>query len=535
MTLSTSTSGDPGLDPGLNPGREPAAPSAARRTGRGAGSRSAWRLAPAALATALLLGCGTTVVNPVSGREERTVMSLSQEVEAGRKAHQDVLKEYAPLQDARLQAYVTALGRKLAAQSHRAELEWHFTVLDSPEVNAFALPGGYVYVTRGILAYMENEADLAGVMGHEIGHVTARHGAQRATRQQNAGLGVLAATVLGAVLESRGMGGAADLAGQVSQNVAAGYIASYSREQELQADQLGAEYLARNHYDPRHMIDVIQVLKDQEQFAADQARAQGRQPQAGQDWLASHPSNEQRLQRIRDEAAALTGDKAVDENRAAFQAAIDGMTFGDSPAQGLVRGQRFLHPDLDIALTAPAGWAIQNGSESVTVMSPQRDAALVLQAVPKQAGSSHEEILQRWGADQGRTDTLRINGLAATRFSGLRRNAQGQRTQAELTLITGSKGSVYALASASRDARTLQERRPALRQVEESFRSLTIEDKTQARPWKIALRPFPAGGFAELAKQSVVSEAQLKLLNGRYGEGKAPPVGQRVKTVVAAP
>ena len=163
----------------------------------------------------LLAACGSTVVNPVSGRAERTVMNLSQELEQGRRAHQSVLKEYGTLQNPALQAYVNTLGQKLAAQSHRAELEWHFTVLDSPEVNAFALPGGYVYVTRGLMAYMESEADLAGVIGHEIGHVTARHGAQRATRQQNAGLGVLAATVLGAVLESRGVGGATNLAGQV--------------------------------------------------------------------------------------------------------------------------------------------------------------------------------------------------------------------------------------------------------------------------------------------------------------------------------
>lgn len=483
----------------------------------------------------VLAGCGTSVVNPVSGRSERTVMSLSQEIEEGRKAHQDVLKEYTALDDAKLQAYVTALGRKLAAQSHRSELEWHFTVLDSPEVNAFALPGGYVYVTRGILAYMENEADLAGVMGHEIGHVTARHGAQRATRQQNAGLGVLAATVLGAVLESRGVGGAADIAGQVSQTVAAGYVANYSREQELQADQLGAEYLARNHYDPRHMVDVIRVLKDQEQYAADQARAQGRQPSTGGGWLASHPSNEQRLQRIRDEAATLLTDgKPVDENRATFLAAIEGMTFGDSPAQGLVRGQRFLHPSLDIALTAPAGWAIQNGNDAVTVMSPARDAALVMQLVPTQAGSSHDEILRRWGAEQGRTDALRINGLAATRFSGVRRNAQGQRSQAELTLVTGSKGGIYALSPVSKDARTLQERRAALREAEESFRALTADDKAQARPWKVVQRAFPAGGFSELAKSSVLNEAQLKLLNGRYGGETPPRTGERVKTVIAA-
>ncbi|OWQ86947.1 peptidase [Roseateles aquatilis] len=492
-------------------------------------------VAATTVAAALLAGCGTNVVNPVTGQTERSAMSPQQEVETGRKAHQDVLKEYTPVDDPKLQAYVSALGNKLAAQSHRAELEWHFTVLDSPEVNAFALPGGYVYVTRGILAYMESEADLAGVMGHEIGHVTARHGAQRATRQQNAGIGVLAAAVLGAVLESRGVGGAADLAGQVSQNVAAGYIASYSREQELQADQLGAEYLARNHYDPKHMVEVIQVLKDQEQFAADQARAAGRPATTGNNWLASHPSNEQRLQRIRDEAATLTVGQTVDENRAAFLQAIDGMGFGDSPAQGLVRGQLFLHPSLDIALTAPSGWTLQNGSDALTVMSPQRDAALILQPVPEKAGSSHDDILRGWGAEQGRTDARTINGLRATHFSGVRRNAQGQRGTAELTLITSGKGQVYALAYAAKDAQVLQARRAGLVQIEESFRAPSADDRKLAKPWKIALRPFPSGGFAELAKGSVLGEAQLRLLNGHYGDKAAPAVGQRVKTVIAAP
>src|SRR3990167_6199345 len=237
------------------------------------------------LTTLLLTSCGTTMVNPVTGQAERSVMSEEDEVAEGAKAHAEVLKEYGAYNNAAVQRYVNALGQKLAAQSHRTGLQWHFTVLDSPEINAFALPGGYVYVTRGIMAYMDSAADLAGVIGHEIGHVTARHGAQRATRQQTAGLGVLAASLLGAVLESQGMGGAGQLASQVSQNVAAGYIASYSRDQESQADQLGAEYLARSRYNPQNMVDVIKVLKDQERFADDAARAEGRTPGAHGNWL----------------------------------------------------------------------------------------------------------------------------------------------------------------------------------------------------------------------------------------------------------
>jgi predicted Zn-dependent protease len=493
-----------------------------------------------ALSAALALGgCGSTVVNPVSGQAERSAMSLSQEVAAGRQGHQEVLKEYGALANPALQAYVSALGKKLAAQSHRPELDWQFTVLDSPEINAFALPGGYVYVTRGILAYLDSEADLAGVMGHEIGHVTARHGAQRATRQQTAGLGVLAATVLGAVLEAKGVGGATEMAGQVSQGVAAGLIASYSRDQELQADQLGAEYLARNRYSPQHMVDVIQVLKDQERFAADQARAQGRPQPEGRGWLASHPSNDERLQRIRDEALQYPIHGSEDAGRERYLQAIQGLEFGDSPAQGLVRGQVFVHPGLDLALTAPAGWSLHNSAEQLTLVNASRDAALTLQAVPARAGTRHEDILSRWvGADQGRSDARRINGLAATHFIGTRRNAQGQRSAIELTLVSTSQGAVYALIVAGQP-QALQHARSELQQATDSFRPLNAQDRQLAKPWRLALRPLPPRGFAELAKGSVLSEAQLRLLNGQYsqpgGEGQALRPGTRVKTVVAAP
>ena len=146
------------------------------------------------LSAALLAGCAT-VTNPVTGQQERTVMDERSEIAEGRKAHEEVLQEYGVYANPRLQAYVNELGQRLAKQSHRKNLEWHFTVLDSPEINAFALPGGYVYVTRGLMAHMESEADLAGVIGHEIGHVTARHGAQRATRQQTAGQVVACASI----------------------------------------------------------------------------------------------------------------------------------------------------------------------------------------------------------------------------------------------------------------------------------------------------------------------------------------------------
>jgi predicted Zn-dependent protease len=490
---------------------------------------------PSLLLTALLLSaCGTTTVNPVTGQTERSVMSEEDEVAEGAKAHAEVLKEYGAYNNAAVQRYVNNLGQALAAQSHRNQLQWHFTVLDSPEINAFALPGGYVYVTRGIMAYMESEADLAGVIGHEIGHVTARHGAQRATRQQNAGLGVFAASVLGAVLESQGFGGAGQLANQASQTAAAGYIASYGREQELQADGLGAEYLARTRYDPRNMVDVITVLKNQERFAADQAKAEGRPVPSGSDWLASHPSNDQRLQSITALAAQYKDQGSYNsEGRERYLKLISGMTFGDSPNQGLVRGRNFYHEPLGIALTAPTGWYIQNDADQLALLNTARDAAVVVRVAPAQAGKTHTDVIRTLlKPTQGRVETTTLNGLQATRFAGARTASNGQSQALEATVITGPGGTIYLLQTSAKDANALQRARAQVREVEGSFRALTAQDRTAARPWGIKTVPYPKGGFAELAKTSPIArpEQQLRLINGYYGGGE-PKAGQLVKVV----
>lgn len=491
-------------------------------------------LTPWLLSALLLAGCGTTMVNPVTGQTERTVMDEATEVAEGAKGHQQVLKEYGVYDNPAVQAYVNALGQKLAAQSQRAQLQWHFTVLDSPEINAFALPGGYVYVTRGIMAYMESEADLAGVIGHEIGHVTARHGAQRATREQGAGLGVLAASVLGAVLESQGIAGAGQLAGQVSQTVAAGYIASYGRDQELQADGLGAQYLARAHYDPHNMVDVITVLKNQERFAADQAQAAGRPAPSRGDWLASHPSNDQRLDNIT-QLASQYQDQAgyADEGRARYLKVVQGLHFGESADQGLVRGQNFYHAGLGFALTTPAGWTIQNSAEQLGVLNSARDATLVLRVVPPSAGTDAASIIRTVvQPTQGRSEDVSLNGLAATRFVGTRLNAQGQPQPVEVTVVNGPGTQRYLMQWAGKDAAALQRARAGLREVETSFRPLTAQDRSAAQAWVVKTVPYPRGGFAELARSSPIDnpEKQLRLINGFYAGGE-PKAGQLVKVI----
>jgi predicted Zn-dependent protease len=490
------------------------------------------RLFPLLLSAWLLVACGTQVVNPVTGKTERTAMDERSELAAGKKAHEDVLKEYGVYPDARLQAYVNEIGQKLARQSHRANIPWTFTVLDSPEINAFALPGGYVYITRGILAYMESEADMAGVIGHEIGHVTARHGAQRATRAQNAGLGVLAATVLGAVLESKaGMSGGTELLGQMAQGAAAGYVAKYSREQELQADTLGAEYLARSQYDPRNMIDVIRVLKLQEAFAAEEARASGQPAPERDNWLASHPSNDQRLQAISQNAAKYQGSFASDGAQR-FLELIQGMRFGESPEQGLTRGQNFFHSGLGLAMTAPAGWRIQNEPEALTFAAPQGDAALRMVAVPAKAGTSHDDIIREGlKPSEGKVTRGNINGFAATHFVGARKEQNGQSQPIEATVVTGPQKNTFVMLYLAADTAARNRAMPGLMAAEKSFRAMTTADQQAARPWQVKAVPFPRGGFAELARQSPVPEKRLQLLNGTWGRSD-PAVGQMVKTVV---
>jgi predicted Zn-dependent protease len=488
-----------------------------------------------AFSAVLLAGCGTQVQNPVSGEMERSVLTEADEIRVGAGQHKQVLADYGRVDNPRLQAYVDGIGQRLAKSSQRPDLPWTFTVLDSPDINAFALPGGYIYVTRGIVAQVQDEAELAGIIGHEIGHVTARHGAQRATREQTAGLGVLAATVLGAVLESRGAGGLGQMASEVSQNVAAGYIASYSREQELQADRLGAEYLAGNGYEPRNVVEVLQMLQAMERYSADAARAEGRPAPQRNDWLASHPSSDQRVR----EAAALVqsipvpAGAAANDGRERYLQMVDGITWGDGRDQGVTRGRNFFHEPMGIAITAPAGWRIVNGSSAVTLVNPAGDAGLVLRTVPPNAGASHEAVLRQLNPVSGRTEQRNLNGMAATHFDGTVRTAQGGTRAAAATVVDGPAGRRYLLAYAARDADALRRSRSQMREAESSFRPLSAADRSAARPWQIRTVTLPPGGFAELARTSPLgtgAEAQLRLLNGVYA-GAPPPAGRRVKVV----
>ena len=240
-----------------------------------------------------LQGCA---VNPVTGKQDFVMMSESQELAMGRQANAQISQQMPMVDDPALQAYVQKVGEELARNSHRSTLEYHFQVVDSADINAFALPGGYIYMNRGLMAYLNSEAELAAVLGHEIGHVTARHG----VRQQSMAMG---SNLLGQLVT---IGTGIPAAGDLSNMFGTALVKGYGRDMELEADGLGAQYLARTGYRPDAVLDVLGVLKDQDTFAREQAAAQGKQVETYHGLFASHPTHDQRLQQVVGQARELS-------------------------------------------------------------------------------------------------------------------------------------------------------------------------------------------------------------------------------------
>ena len=215
----------------------------------------------------ILPSCAT---NPVTGETDLMLLSEDEEAELGRTSHIEVMKVYSPYRNPELVKYVTSLGEKLASVSHRKELIYHFTVLDSPQVNAFAIPGGYIYITRGMMAYLGSEAELCGVLGHELGHITARHGVKQYSKNQ---ITNIFSTVFSILIGSRQLA-------NISQLATAAILRGFGREAELEADRVGAEYLGNLGYDPDALLNVIGVLKNQEEFDKVLAKEENREPYA---------------------------------------------------------------------------------------------------------------------------------------------------------------------------------------------------------------------------------------------------------------
>ncbi len=516
----------------------------------------------AAGAAALLAACAQ---NPVTGGSDFVLMTEAQEASLGARYHQEALKEYrlydlkpvsqAPSGPAAapaaaqggaapaaqgtatqgmatpgtatqgaaaegLAAYVEALGQRLARQSHRPGLAWRFTLVDSPEVNAFALPGGYVYVTRGLLAYLNSEAELAAVLGHEIGHVTARHGVRQASAAQGTDIALTLLSVFTPALRNSGLQG-------ISSALGGALLAGYGRDHELEADRLGAEYLARGNWDPDAMIRVVGALKSQELFDADAAKAEGREPRRYHGVFATHPDNDTRFREVVQAARALQPAKPdpSTEGRERFLARTEGMVFGDSPQDGFVREGRFWQPELGISIAAPEGWRVQNLPDRVVFVAPGEAARIQMKVSPRPGNLAPADLFRQLvRANPAELDVAPVNGLAA---------AQGTwRGQFGAVLYLGERA--YTIAGIPRTPQELGRNMDAFRAAVRSFRQMDAAERARIRPYALKLITANAGTrFAALAQASPLgrqAEGYLRLVNGMYPKGEPQP-GQRIKVV----
>ncbi|MDD2684821.1 MAG: M48 family metalloprotease [Gallionella sp.] len=465
-----------------------------------------------ALALSLLSGCAQ---NPVSGKNDFVMMSEAQEVAVGRQNDAQVKQQYKVYESKAVQDYVNRVGQRLAKQSHRPNLEYHFTVLDSPEINAFALPGGYVYITRGIMAYLNSEAELAAVLGHEIGHVTARHGVRQQSAAQAANIGLTIASIFVPQINNAGSQNLVNLVGGA-------LLSGYGRDHELEADRLGADYLARSEYDPQAIIKVIGVLKNQELKDAELAKQEGREPRRYHGVFATHPDNDTRLQQAVGEAGKQTVANPI-EGRGAFLDATDGIVFGDSLDQGVVRNNRFYHGDLGIAVNFPEAWQVHNQPDSLVAVSPQGIAMMQMKMDDKPQGSP-PEYARRMVGYGANIQPLEVNGLPAALI--------------DLPSVTAGviyhNHQAYILQAQAKTRDGLATYRNDVIDTVRSFHALTERERKLLKPLTVrAITVRPGETYARLAQGSPLgksAESYLRLINGHYPDGE-PKVGQRIKIV----
>ena len=480
-------------------------------------------------AAAALVSCSSTQ-NPVSGRNELTSVSTAQELKIGAEQHPKILKEFGGVYNERgVGDYVADLGNRLLANSQVPNQKFTFTVLDDPTVNAFAVPGGYVYITRGIMALASDEAEIAGVIGHEIGHIAGRHSAQRRTRQQVAGLGQLAA-VLGAAAAGLDANSARQLT-QASSVAARGSVSQFSQKQELEADRLGVEYLAETGYNPFALSDVLSKMQAQQALSA-QLKGKDYDPnKVG--FFSTHPATASRFQQALDTARAsgVPLDNTAPRNPESYMRALDGMIYGDAPSEGYVRNNSFWHPDLGFAFDAPRGWEIKNTDKAVGVMPSGTKNTLAILTSAKPQGSL-EQVAARTTqkariVERPRNST--INGFPALTLVTAGKK-DGVALNNRIVLIdAGDRLYRWQMIAPERQFKQLDHQ---FEQLAISFRR--IDPNGAPPPLRIRTRQVAAGETVQsLAAQTGFDnnkEARFRVLNG-FGRGQQPRPGQWVKLV----
>ena len=468
------------------------------------------------------LGCATSGI--VGSGEQRAI--APQVAEQAARQHPQIVQEFGGEVGGGVSNYVAEVGRRIGAESGLrggGTGVYAFTALNSPVANAFAVPGGRVYVTRQLLALMNSEAELAFVLGHEAGHIAADHSAGRQNRSLWAQLGAL---VLGAVT---GSGELAQLAGGLGQQV----ILSYSRGQEFDADRLGIRYMAAAGYDPLAAAGILATLGA---YGDMQARFSGREDdqRATPSWGRTHPLSSDRVERALAEARSAPAAGQRDAGRDRFLAAIDGMIYDDDPAQGVVEGRDFRHPDLRVAFTAPEGYGIQNGTRAVGVIGTDGQAQFSTAPYAGDLDAFVGRVFQALGG-QGRIAHSRpqrttINGLPAA-VSTARVQTQGGVLDVAVVAYEFSQSQGFYFLTVARAGAGLG---PFAGMVQ-SVRRLSAQEAAAIRPRVIdVVTAGPGDSVRSLAARmayATYQEDRFRVLNGLAAGDSVRP-GQRVKLVV---
>jgi predicted Zn-dependent protease len=474
---------------------------------------------------ALLGGCAS---NPVTGHPDLVFQSEAGEIKRSKEVHPMIMQQFGgAYEDQQLQAYVNDVGQRTAKASDRPELEYHFMVLDSEDINAFTTGGGYVYITRGIMNYLNSEAELAAVLGHEIGHVSARHPVRQQSKSTLSNIG---AAAIGLFTGSADIAGLANYAG-------AALVSGYGRDQELEADRLGAKYLKNVGFAPTSMIDVVRLLKNQEMFEIARAREEKREPRVYHGVFATHPDNDERLTEVVKAAETLKGGPTdnLDPGREKYLKAIEGLPMGPSRSQGVLKGNRFYHADLGLTIAFPSGWTVENQADRLVALSPQKDSVLQMQTQAPPPNTGPREFLSRLLArsSAAQSEPIEVNGLQG--YTAVVRAAStpfGLMPARYVVLYHNNLA--YIFAGATKGSSGTPKADPLFMSTVKTFRRLKQNEFALAEPYKIkTIRATETTRIADLAKTSPLpsyAEQQLRLLNDLY-PNKEPQPGQLIKVV----
>ena len=436
---------------------------------------------------------------------------------AAERENARILVAYGGLyENARLQAVIEKTVNRLVAASERPELRYRVTILNSPAINAFALPNGHIYITRGLIALANDEAELASVLAHEMGHVIARHAA---IREEQAKRAEVVAHVVNDVLDDPNAGALALAKSKLT-------LASFSRAQEFEADGIGVGISARAGFDP---YGASRFLTDMQRNAELKAGKTGADPRA-LDFLSSHPATPERVKNAVANARQYSGPGIGERDRAAYLAALDGLVYGEDPSEGFVRGRRFVHPKLGFTFTAPPGFTLDNTAQAVLGLKEGGDEALRLDVVSVPAEQTLGAYLKSgWieNVEDSSIEDITINGFPAATAT-----ATGDAWSFRLYVIRyGSDVYRFIFAAKARNAESDR----SFREAVQSFRRMSLKEAAAIRPLHLAVVTAKPGDTPEkLARRMAVSERPLEVFRVLNGLGPNEPLvpGRKVKLVL---